>query len=754
MILPIIKDDIIGRIIVLVALFVVTFVGLHFGQNMLHQRQQYLSQLLNNENVRIELVHITQKKALAMNMKFAIMGNSTSVTELNFNRIKILAIKNALEKIINILDQGGKISISNLKNINSASSYIIVKTYNKYGTDRINPVILEFKARLSALTAVVDQLRVIVEEKLRVVEEKSISQTLREILKLENFQKISLPLFTSILNDSRMLLEQSYQEMERLNKIDQKFNNTYKQFEMILKTVFFGGFLLTAGLVLQSSRKILLQGSQAQLKLDKSERHYRRLIENMSDIISIVDIHGKISYVSPSVEKVLGIPSENLIGSNIRDLIRADEIENTDLEVLYDLQQAEDSLLEYHAMGVNGDHRTLEVHIKKFKHDDNSDGYLFTGRDVTLRKRAEEERYKLQMVIEQAPICVVITDTEGNIEYVNPAFQQLSEYSYAEVLGGNPRILKSEETPPERFTELWETITSGKIWSGEIVNKKKSGELYTESIIVVPIKNSKGDITRYAAITEDITELIFEKDRAECANRAKSKFLSQMSHELRTPLNAINGFSQLMLKSKKDPLTEKQRSMAQQINTAGEHLLQLINDVLDLARIESGEIVLSMQSMDPQLSIVDCLALIRPLADEKGITVINQRCGETLPEVVADVTKFKQILLNLLSNAVKYNHPEGSVNIDVEISIPGFLRFSVKDDGIGIAADKQMDIFVPFTRAVDNPDVIEGTGIGMTITKQLVAEHGGEIGFTSVYGEGSTFWFTLPLAVTDGSDRL
>ena len=742
--LPSYKSDIIRKLILLITLFVVSFVGFHLGQNMLHQRQQYLHKLLNNEHVRLELVHIAQKKALAMNMKFAIMGNSASSEELNFQHIKMLAIRHELEKVINVIEQGGTVRINNLKNINTGSAYVVTKTYHKYGAGRINTVIFEFKARLAALTDVVHRLRAIVEEKLSLAEEGVTQNTLDKIVELESFQKLSNPLFTSILNDSSLLLDQSYMELARIKKLDKDFRYTFEKYELILKVTFFAVFLLTAGLVLKSSKKILQQTVQGQLELDKSERHYRRLIENMSDIISIVDLDGVISYASPSIEKVLGLQSKDILGHNIREVVHPDELVNMDIDSLYEHQVAADSPLEYHVVGADGGYRTLEVHIQKFKHDDSSDGYIFTGRDISLRKFAEDERYKLQMVIEQAPICVVITDTDGVIEYVNPAFEQVSGYTYSEAVGNNPRMLKSTETPSEVFTDLWQTITTGQPWSGEIVNKKKNGDLYTESILVVPIKSGKGEVTRYAAITEDISELIYEKQRAECANLAKSKFLSQMSHELRTPLNAINGFSQLMLKSKKNPLTEKQRNMTKQINTAGQHLLELINEVLDLARIEAGEVVMSMQPLQLHEPIEDCLALIQPLTDEKNITLKNE-CPVQLPEIVADETKFRQILLNLLSNAVKYNKPEGSVILRIDTLDAGFLRFSVIDDGIGIALEKQNELFVPFTRAIENPETIEGSGIGMTITKQLVENHGGEIGFSSVLNEGSTFWFTLPL---------
>ncbi|MFK5925299.1 MAG: PAS domain S-box protein, partial [Desulfuromusa sp.] len=488
------------------------------------------------------------------------------------------------------------------------------------------------------------------------------------------------------------------------------------------------------------------QRKEAQLRLIKSERYYRRLIENISDIITIIDSDGVISYTSPSVQKLIGLSPASVIGHNIRELLHPDDVMNVDFETLFH-NYSETRPLEYRTATRDGHYKVLESHIQKIHQDDDTDGYILSSRDITERKYAEEEMHKLRMVVEQSPSSVVITDIEGTIEYVNPAFEEITGYSSAEAVGLNPRVLNSGQTPESAFTQLWKTITTGHIWRGEFINKKKSGELYDENVLVVPIKNINGEITNFVAVKENITELKRARKYAEQANQAKSNFLSQMSHELRTPLNAINGFSQLMLKSKKNPLNEKQQGMTEQIHTAGQHLLQLINEVLDLARIESGEFSLSIEPLDSLVVLNDCLSLISSLAKEQSITITRSYAGKEIPLVRADFTRLKQVLLNFLSNAVKYNKPQGTVTIDVEMDIPGFLRFIVADNGIGIPEEKQKDLFTPFTRAVDNPDDIEGTGIGMTITKQLVEKMGGDIGFESQLGQGSRFWFTLPVSV-------
>lgn len=491
------------------------------------------------------------------------------------------------------------------------------------------------------------------------------------------------------------------------------------------------------------------QRKQAQMKLSRSERYFRQILENISDIITIVDEEGKIHYTSPSAKRMLGLDLETARGMNIRSFVVAEDVRNVEIEHLYD-KHSGISPIEYRVRDTSGDVHIMESFVQRFQEEGTDNKFIFCTRDITGRKRAEDEARKLKMVVEQSPSSVVITDTKGTIEYVNPAFEEITGYTAEEAIGQNPRILKSGETPEAAFTQLWKTIASGRIWQGEFVNRKKDGTFYEENVLVVPIKGHSGEIMNFVAVKENITELRKARKQAENANRAKSKFLSNMSHELRTPLNAINGFSQLMLKSKKNPLNDKQRNMAEQIAAAGDHLLQLINEVLDLARIEAGELALSLEVVETKTVIQESLSMIQPLADKKDITVTDTS-EDLLPAVRADFTRLRQILLNLMSNAVKYNNLGGSVSITVETNLPGILRFVVVDTGIGISEEKQKDIFTPFARMIDSPNDVEGTGIGMTITRQIVEQMGGDIGFESQLGVGSTFWFTLPVAVLGAS---
>lgn len=269
--------------------------------------------------------------------------------------------------------------------------------------------------------------------------------------------------------------------------------------------------------------------------------------------------------------------------------------------------------------------------------------------------------------------------------------------------------------------------------------------------------DTEGNPVRMSGTNMDITDIkraeervVQAKDAAEKANQAKSDFLSSMSHELRTPLNAILGYAQLFQYD--DNLTDSQMDNAREIRKAGEHLLQLINDVLDLAKIESGRMTFSLEPVLVSRVVAECFTLIQPQADAGGIKLNADMKRLESTYVVADNTRLKQALLNLVSNAVKYNQVGGEVVVSLSERDDNRLRITVRDTGQGIPASRQHEVFQPFNRLNAEYSKVEGSGVGLVITKQLVEMMGGKLSFESTEGVGTEFWMDLPLSTEWNQD--
>ena len=384
---------------------------------------------------------------------------------------------------------------------------------------------------------------------------------------------------------------------------------------------------------------------------------------------------------------------------------------------------------------------------------------LAVKRYESLARQSEEALEKDDLIrklyrgVQQSPASVVITDKIGNIEYVNPKFTRLTGYTLDEIKGKNPRVIKSGEKSADEYKSMWETLCSGRDWQGEFHNKKKSGELYWEYATISPMLNPKGEITHFIAVKEDITELKKTemelrkaKTEAEEATRAKSVFLAQMSHELRTPMNAIIGYSEMLEEEAEEKGEGDFIPDLQKIQSAAKHLLGLINNILDLSKIESGKMDLHLETITLDGLIRKVENIAAPLA-EKNANKLEIHMPGNLGEMVTDPTQLLQILLNLIGNACKFTE-KGHVALDVEcetVDAREWFVFKISDTGIGLTPEQTGKLFKEFVQADSSTTrKYGGTGLGLAISRLYSRMMGGDIDVTSEYGKGSTFTVRLP----------
>lgn len=373
------------------------------------------------------------------------------------------------------------------------------------------------------------------------------------------------------------------------------------------------------------------------------------------------------------------------------------------------------------------------------------------------RQNAEEKANKLSRAVEQSSVAVVITNREGSIEYINPFFTELTGYSFDEVKGKKSNILKSGHQNNEFYKKLWEVILSGNDWEGELLNKKKSGELYWSQATISPILNSEGIITNLISIHEDITErkkmvedLIEAKEKAQQSDRLKSAFLANMSHEIRTPMNGILGFLELL--GEPDLGEDVRTGYLDIVKKSGQRLLSTINDIIEISKIESGDMQLCSQEINVSQFLSYYYDFFLPQAKGKGLQLEFVQCKTETETIFTDKSKLDSILTNLIKNAIKFTE-KGSIEFGCEQKDSHTLLFYVKDTGKGIHPDKIDLVFERFMQADNlNTRGYEGSGLGLSITKAYVEHLGGKIWVESEPEKGSCFYFTIHTSPREDTD--
>jgi PAS domain S-box-containing protein len=502
----------------------------------------------------------------------------------------------------------------------------------------------------------------------------------------------------------------------------------------------------------------ITERKQAEEALRESEKKYRKIFENVQDIFYQADHEGKIIDISPSIERYSGFPREELIGKSVGEVYFNPEDRIRLLKAIREKGEVVDYELRLKSKDNRLIYTSANAHIL-FDLAGNPIGVEGTLRDITERKRAEEELQKLAAVVRYSSELVNLTTIDGKMVFLNEAGTKMLGISPEEIEQTNIIQIIPDHLKEKVQNELLPALMNHGTWEGDLQYLNlKTGQLTDVHTMSFMIKDVVTGAPLFLAnVSLNITEqkeleaaLHKAKEEAERANRAKTIFLANMSHEIRTPMNAILGFSQLL---QRDPtVTPRQRQQLDTINRSGEHLLALINDILEISKIEAGRVTLNPTAFDLHALLNDLEMMFRLRTDAKNLQFSVERIGEVPRFVMSDEGKLREVLINLLGNAVKFTK-KGGVVLRVralhEETKKLRLLAEVEDTGPGIAAEDMGRLFHHFEQTQAGREAGTGTGLGLAISREFVRLMGGDIRVSSQLGRGSLFSFDIALQEAD-----
>lgn len=500
----------------------------------------------------------------------------------------------------------------------------------------------------------------------------------------------------------------------------------------------------------------------AEAQLAESRETTRAILDAAIDSIIVIDRDLTILEASPGTQTIHGVAAESRIGRKAYELID-DEDREMVLEAFRTAFET-DGAVSFRARMTHVDGRlvTIEVRGRTLRDSDRPPNRLvFIARDISESVAFEmalaRSFSKTKAILDAAPDSIVLIDRDLVILEASPGTERMYGYALAERTGRSAMTVVHPDDVSAITASLEQMFARG---SNELVSYRFRGHHADGRWMIIETRgrlldDEVGQPTRAVLVSRDVTDtaafeeaLASAKDEAERANAAKSEFMSRMSHELRTPLNSVLGFAQILqmeLESKED------LELVDHVFKSGQHLLTLINEVLDISRVESGNISLAPRPVHLHALVAECLGIIGPQAKEHDVDIGFSDSFDYV--VMADQLRLKQVVLNLLSNAIKYNRQHGNVTLHCATR-SHFVRFSVADTGLGIAPELRERLFTAFDRLDAETRGIEGTGLGLTLSKTLIEAMGGTLGFETVVDVGSTFWFELPVSEVESGPSL
>ena len=504
--------------------------------------------------------------------------------------------------------------------------------------------------------------------------------------------------------------------------------------------------------LLVRSIKYSIERKQSEEILRASEAKYRQLYERMRDAFACADMSGRIIQANGVFLDMLGYTEDEIHDLTYIDITPKRWHDVNALMIDQVLSRGYSDLYEKEYWRKDGTLVPVELRFMLLKDEaGRPSGIWSIIRDITERKKTEQKiinaKKEWENTFDAITELIFIHDSEGRIIRANRSYEKMADMSPAEFVG---RPYHEIFPKMDDLDELCrEALISGR---PEIQEIELDSIGKTFNVRMYPKLDEKGTYLYSVHVMQDITEqkkviqAVIMKETAEAANKAKSDFLAGMSHEFRTPLNAIIGFSELMSTGLAGQLTDKQLEYINDILTSGQHLLSLVNDILDLSKVEAGKMELEMNEFDVKKVVKTSAALFKEQAYKQGLHMTVE-IAEGLETIIGDERKIKQVLFNLLSNAVKFTPNGGSIR--VEATLPDdkdFVTFSVSDTGIGISADDQNKLFAPFQQLDTTlTRKHKGTGLGLNLCKKFVELHGGKIWVESGAGKGSNFIFVIPV---------